>query len=163
MTTSFTVHPQKLKKALASLTGFAHFSLAAERRYNVPDILLTVTRTNGRAGELSIVGLSMYTAGRLILDVDAVEGEDASEVLIPAKSESKSDIVDDLKKLGAGLIGTAKDAQAFVSISQRERLMVENKGELVGEIADSGVSTDKHVWVEAIPRALVKLSSVAWH
>lgn len=148
MSTRFSLHPQALKRAISDLIGFAHFSTAGDRIFNVPSISLSVSRTEGSTGELAIVGLSKYTAGRLIVDVEGVDGDDNSEVLVLAKSMGKSSVVDDLTKIGSALTGTAKDARCYVEIVNRSRLLVENNGELVGELADTQASTRDHDWVE---------------
>jgi hypothetical protein len=149
MSIKFVVQPTELATMLKNVLAFT--KEIGKGKKGSPDILLQVDR-EGRAGTAAAIGFARYAAARDWTDVMGVEGDEVAQVLVRARAEQKSDVIDDLHKLAMAIDKTskAKGAQVFVEIHHRQKITVEYGGELVGELADSGASTQPHEAIDEL-------------
>jgi hypothetical protein len=133
MAVTFRVNPKTLANVLHNA-----LMMAKGKKPVQPLVLLRYNWDQGK-GQLTAVGVSQYSAG---LDWTEVQGgtEDGyAEIRVLGANPDKTDIVDDLTKLGSAIRSTsaAKDALVSVTIEHKHSMTVEYGEDLLGELADA--------------------------
>jgi hypothetical protein len=126
-------------KALANLLHNA-LTFAKGKNPKQPLIYLRYTWDPERGkGQLMAIGISQFAAGLDWMDVESGTEDGYAEIRVLGVQPTKTDIVDDLTKLGSAIRSTsaAKDALVGVSIDHKTAMTVEYGEDLLGELADA--------------------------
>lgn len=137
MAVSFTARPKALADLFNNVVVFSKEKNKAFRQ--VPYVQLAYTWDDQRnTGVLKAVGRGKYTACRQSLDVENGTKEESAEVRVLTINPDKTDIVDDLTKLGSAVRKTsaAKDARVKVTITDLDSILISYADELVGELGE---------------------------
>jgi hypothetical protein len=134
MTVQFRANP----KALANLIHNA-LTMAKGKNPRQPLVYLRYTWDAERAtGQLTAIGISQFSAGLDWMDVESGTEDGYAEIRLLGVNTEKTDVVDDLTKLGSAIRSTSAAASALVGVTleHKHSISVEYGPELLGELAD---------------------------
>jgi hypothetical protein len=132
---TFRVNPKTLANTLHNA-----LMMAKGRKPIQPLILLRYNfNADAGKGELTAVGVSQYSAGTDWCAVENGPLDGYAEIRVLGVNPEKTDLVDDLTKLGSAIRSTsaAKDAQVTVTIDHKRSITVEYGEDLLGELGDA--------------------------
>ena len=135
MAVTFRVNPKTLANVLHNA-----LTMAKGRKPVQPLISLRYTYDPHRGlGQVTAIGVSQYTAGLDWADVEQGTEDGYAEIRVLGANPEKTDVVDDLTKLGSAIRSTsaAKDAAVTVTIEHRNSITVQYGEELLGELGDA--------------------------
>ena len=131
---SFRANP----KQLANLFHNA-LTMAKGKPAKQPLVYLRYSWDEERSvGQLMAVGISQFSAGLDWIDVESGTPDGYAEIRVLGVQTEKTDIVDDLTKLGSAVRSTsaAQSALVGVTIDHKMSMTVEYGEDLLGELAD---------------------------
>jgi len=131
---SFRANP----KALANLLHNA-LTMAKGKKPVQPLVYLRYTWDADRGkGQLMAIGVSQFTAGLDWMEVESGTEDGYAEIRVLGVNQEKTDLVDDLTKLGSAIRSTsaARDAAVGVDIEHKRSMIVQYGEDFLGELAD---------------------------
>ena len=131
---SFRANP----KALANLLHNA-LTMAKGKPARQPLIYLRYNWDQERGvGQLTVMGISQFSAGLDWMDVESGTPDGYAEIRVLGVQTEKTDVIDDLTKLGSAIRQTsaAQSAVVGVTIEHKTSITVEYGETLVGELPD---------------------------
>lgn len=125
-------------KALANTIHNA-LTMAKGKNPVQPLIYLRFEADQDGKGQMVAIGLSRFSAGLDWVDVESGTANGYAEVRLLGVNPEKTDLVDDLTKLGSAIRQTSAAASALVdvTIDHKRSITVTYGDQLVGELADA--------------------------
>jgi hypothetical protein len=134
MVVSFRANPKALANAIHNA-----LTMAKGKNPRQPLVYLRYTWDADRGvGQVTTIGMSQFSAGLDWTDVEGGTEDGYAEIRLLGVNPEKTDVVDDLTKLGSAIRATSAAAGAVVgvTIDHKRSITVMYGEELIGELAD---------------------------